>query len=144
MRGRWSRARGVSTWDRMAEVLRSLALQVLEDALVSRSRGALVPFVVTEAGGAATLHRFPAGEESARAWLGQQPAEVERAVLAYPGELVRSGLRYDVVWVEAHERGERASARIGQRYAPDGDREPTLLGELFDAGDVAPLLGAGR
>jgi hypothetical protein len=128
----------------MEDVLRSLALQVLEDALVTRSRGALVPFVVTETAGSATLHRVPAGEEAARAWLAQLPAEVERAVLAYPGELERGGERFHVVWVEAHERGTRAAARIGQRYAPNGDREPQLLGELFDAGDVAPLLAGGR
>lgn len=136
MKGRW---RSVSTWERADEALRSLTLQVLEDALVSRTRGSVVPFAVVEVGEAATLHRFEAGPVAAREWLAQVHAD--RAVLAYEDVLSLRGESYFVVYVEAHERGARASARIGQRYLPQGDREPTLQGELFDAGDVAPLLG---
>lgn len=129
----------MSTWERASQELTSLALQVLEDALVSRTRGAVVPFVVVEAGGSASLHRFEAGIDEARLWLAQ--VDADRAVLAYEDLLVLRGERFFVVYVEAHERGARAAARIGQRYLPQGDQEPRLQGEMFDAGDVAPLLG---
>lgn len=141
MKGRWAaRARGVSTWERADEALTSLALQVLEDALVSRTRGAVVPFAVVEAAGSASLHRFDAGLDAARQWL--VDVDADRAVLAYEDVLLLRGESFFVVYAEAHERGSRAAARIGQRYLPNGEQEPKLLGELFDAGDVAPLLGA--
>jgi len=144
MAGRWRRAslsiRGVSAWDAADEDLRALAEQVLEDALLTLSRGPLQTFAVVEAGDVAQLHPIPPGPEEARAWLRTMPAGVERAVLAHAGEVEVHGEVFDVVWVDAHARGARASARLGQRYRYIAGHEPERIGTVFDAGDAPALL----
>lgn len=136
---RWNRARGVSAWESAPEDLQALALQVLDDALLTLSRGPLTPFVVVETAEGARLHQLE-DLPSGRAWLSDLPPAVHRAVVARPGELQRHGETVPTVLVEAYERGMRATATIAQRYEARPAAEPRLIGEVYDAGDAPALL----
>lgn len=108
--------------------------------MLSLSRGPLVTFAVVEAGEVAQLHPIAPGPDAARGWLRSMPDGVERAVLAYADSVAVHGQVFDVVYVEAHAAGARASARIGQRYRYRPGQEPELVGAVFDAGDATALL----
>jgi hypothetical protein len=90
--------------------------------------GPLIPFVISQAGGERTIHRFldegPAGlsvtgsVEGARAYAEGLAAMVEAWVLAYEEEIDVEGARRPAIVAEAHDPRTGTSLRYGQPYRP--------------------------
>jgi len=108
--------------------------------------GPLIPFVIVEAEGKHTLHRFMGEllqecEANARAFASRQK-HAKRVALAIDGYIRIDGERWDALVAEASEKGAGASVIIAQRY-----RE--TLGSLGTPTETAPvgdeiILGEGH
>lgn len=89
---------------------------------------ALIPFVLTEAGGQREIHRFvdeqPQGIslegslDRARKYVETLPQEVDRYTLAYDGYVTVEGNKHDAILVEAREVATPIPLLFAQRYQP--------------------------
>ena len=108
---------------------------------VRASGGPLIPFVVFEQEGTRELRRFVAERledslQKAREDIAAFPPSVTAYAIAYDGFLTVQGTKFDVILVEASERGRPAGVRMAQRYTPkkllrnfQTVGNPALLGE---------------
>jgi len=108
---------------------------------VRASGGPLIPFVVFEQEGTRELRRFAAerledSQQKAREAIAAFPPSVTAYAIAYDGFLTVQGTKFDVILVEASERGRPAGVRMAQRYTPkkllrsfQTVGNPALLGE---------------
>ena len=108
--------------------------------------GPLIPFVIVEAAGKHSLHRFMGElleecEANAREFASKQSA-ASRVAVAIDGYIRVDGKRWDALIAQASDRGSNESIMIAQRYQESSAGLGSPL-ETAPVGDQI-ILGAGK